>query len=204
MGADPKKDNSTLKLKVQLRINLLKEIKHPVILETHGGWGRVYDLVYRGIPDGVVLEKDPEKTLWLSTQRPTWSVYEGDCIRALAAGAGSHLVVNFVDVDPYGECWPVLDAFFGSVREWPDKLAIAVNDGLLQKLRLHGGWNVSSMAGIVAMYGNENLHKHYPEICQMLLKEKAAQVGYRLKRWTAYNCGHAGQMTHFAGLLVKS
>jgi len=182
---------------------LLNEIDNPVVLETHGGWGAIWRRCYSKIEQGVVFEKNPEKAGALAIQRPTWAVYEADCVYAIGVGVGAHLPVNFVDVDPYGEPWPVVDAFFGSSREWPDKLAMAVNDGLRQKLKTNGGWNVASLAGVVAKYGNAALYEHYLDICQELLQDKAAQVGYTLRRWAGYHCGHADQMTHYAAVFAK-
>lgn len=198
-----KKDNSTLRYKVSLRRNLLREIERPVILETHGGWGAVYARCYMGVEQGVVCEKDPDKAAALARQRPTWAVYECDCVSALGAGAGSHLPVNFVDIDPYGEPWPVLDAFLNSDRELPDVLALAVNDGLRQKVAMNGGWDVESLTGIVSRYGAANTYDHYLDICRELVEEKAGQKGYSLARWAGYYCGANDQMTHYAAILTR-
>lgn len=150
-----------------------------------------------------MFEKKPEKTNALVRQRPSWSVYECDCVAAIQEGAGSHLAVNFLDIDPYGECWPVLDAFLFSKRPFPSVLAIAVNCGLRQKLKMGGGWNVGSMSDVVARHGNDGLYKNYLEVAREMVQEKTGQLGYKLTRWGGYYCGHAQQMTHFAALLVS-
>ena len=186
------KDNSTFQQKSLLRKQLLKEIPNPVILETHGGMGKVYEECYRGIASGVVFETDPQKAEHLAKQRPTWSVYESDCIEALRAGVGAHLAVNFVDMDPYGEPWHVMDALFESERPWPARLALAVNDGLRMRLKIRGAWGMESMAKMVS---------HYLDICRELTTKKAGQRGYTLARWVGYYCGAAKQMTHFAAVL---
>lgn len=198
-----KKDNSTLQLKAQLRKNLLREIDKPVVMETHGGYGGVWAKCYYGILDGVVMEKDSQKADSLSRQRPTWAVYECDCISALSDGVGSHLTVNFLDVGPYGDPWPVIDAFLKSDRNLPATLAIAVNDGLRQKLKMNGGWDVKSMADAVSTYGSSNTYKRYLEICQDMMKEKTSHLGYKMTRWAGYYCGHLDQMTHYAAVLVR-
>ena len=36
-----------------------------------------------------------------------------------------------------------------------------------------------------------------------MLKDKAARAGYTLRRWTAYYCGHAQTMSHYAAVLGK-
>lgn len=197
------KDNSTLALKVSLRRNALKEIGEPVVMETHGGFGRIYDRCYYGLEEGVVFEQKPDKAAALALQRPGWAVYETDCVMALTAGIGNHLPVNFIDLDPYGEPWPVLDAFLGSKRVFPQRLAVVVNDGLRQKVKMNGGWDVGSMAGAVAKWGASQMYKNYLAICREMLEEKAGQRGYTLTRWAGYYCGHAKQMTHYAAILEK-
>lgn len=181
-------------------------------METHGGYGVIWQRCYSDIADGVVFEKDPDKTRILGIQRPTWAVYECDCIAALGAGVGGHLPVNFVDIDPYGEPWPAIDAFFQSERPFPPTLGIVVNDGLRKRLMIKA-WDVASMESSVARYGEKGVHGRYLEICQELLKEKASQRGYTLTRWAGYYCGHAGgntaaigtgSMTHYAALFTRS
>lgn len=170
-------------------------------METHGGYGAVWRRCYAGIEQGVVFEKDPLRTARLAQQRPTWAVYECDCEQALSAGVGFHVPVNFVDFDPYGEPWPAIDAFFSVKRDWPQVLAVAVNDGLRQKLSMGGGWDVESMRSMVAKYGAKAMYENYLIVCQELLQEKAGQVGYTLTGWAGYYCGYLGQMTHYGAVL---
>ena len=191
-------------MKISLRRNLLAEIESPVILETHGGYGKIFELCYADIISGVVFEKDPDKAGFLAGQRPTWAVYEGDCLKGIAARVGSHLPVNFIDLDPYGSPWEIINAFFESWDEFPDHLAVAVNDGLRQKCKMNGAWSVGVLAAKVARYGNQALYADYKEICRELLEEKAARAGYRLSRWTAYYCGFRGQMTHYGAVLERT
>lgn len=205
MAPSPQKDNSTLRRKVALRLELLRELQAaPVVLETHGGLGTLWRYCYQDVADGVVLEKDPVKAAVLGRQRPGWAVYQADCIAALAAGVGAHLPINFVDIDPYGSPWPVFDALFGSVRPWPDRLAVAVNDGLRHKLKTGSGWHVEALESVVDRYGAEVLYDDYLAICRELVEEKAAQAGYSLRRWTGYYCGHSQAMTHYAAILTRS
>lgn len=186
-----------------LRSQALREIEHPVILETHGGWGKLFAQCYSTVPAGVVFEKDDAKVARLAEQRPTWAVYQADCEAALAGGVGSHLPVNFVDLDPYGEPWPVLDAFFAGCRPSVPRLVLVVNDGLRQKLKMNAGWNVRSLAGIVERVGNAAIYRDYLAICRDLVKAKAAKAGYRLSRWTGYHCGTMQMMTHYAAMLER-
>jgi len=186
-----------------LRRNLLKLIDNPVVMETHGGYGGIWNQCYTDVVNGVVMEKDPKKCDILCKQRPTWAVYECDCESALWGGIGSHLPINFVDFDPYGEPWPIIDAFFQSKRMFPTVLAIAVNDGLRQKLKTNSGWSVESMSEMVGKYGNNALYKNYLEICRELLEEKASQRGYSLTHWAGYYCGYLDQMTHYTAIFTK-
>lgn len=107
-----KKDNSTLQYKVSLRMKLLGHISDPVIMETHGGFGDVYRKCYSNLLSGIVLEKDPKKASALARQRPTWMVYECDSLSAIQGGIANLIQVNFLDVDPYGDPWNILEAFF--------------------------------------------------------------------------------------------
>lgn len=198
------KDNSTFAYKVALRRNLLAEVPKPVILETHGGFGAVYEQLYASFATGAVIEKDGRRASHLARQRPTWAVYEGDAERSLRAGAAAHLAVNLVDLDPYGEPWPVIDAFLQSARPWPEVLAIAVNDGLRgNKLKTGSGWSMTSLTDMVARYGNRAVYTNYLEICQELLAQKVAHRGYRIDRWAGYYCGDKHGMTHYAAVLVR-
>jgi len=198
------KDNSTFLNKRRLRLRLLAMIDNPVILETHGGIGKLYAACYSTIGRGAVFEKDPQKADILAVQRPTWSVYRCDVVAGLRAGAAAHLPINFVDLDPYGEPWPVLDAFLAGDRQLPDRWALVVNDGLRQGLALHGGWSVKSLHGIVARFGSAYPYKNYTAVCRMLVEEKAGARGFRVANWVAYYCGHADHMTHFGAVLVRS
>jgi len=175
----------------------------PIIMETHGGIGHLYKACYSQFEQGIVFEKDARKADILALQRPTWMVYETDCVMAIREGAGKELKINFVDFDPYGEPWPVIDAFLESERPKPNRLFFVVNDGLRQMVKATGGWNVNSLQEIVSEYGN-GLYDIYLEVCEELLKRKAAKAGYALSRFWGYYCGYAKQMTHYLAILEKS
>lgn len=197
-----KKDNSTLLQKVTLRLAMLKRVDEPVIMETHGGYGRIWESVYSSYPDGVVFDKNPMAAAHLARQRPTWAVYEADCVGAIAQGAGAHLPVNVLDVDPYGDPWPTITAFFDSDRPRVDKLFVVVNDGLRHKVRMGSSWSVGSLASAVERYGND-LHDIYIDVCREMMKEKAVKANYTLTAWAGYYCGHAQQMTHYLAILDR-
>jgi len=112
-------------------------------------------------------------------------------------------VVNFLDLDPYGEPWPVREAFFLSQRTFPKRLVMVVNDGLRRKLHMGGGRNVASLEALVRRWGNARLYKNYLQICREPVQEKAAVSGYGLKRWAGYYCS-GGHMTHYAAVLERA
>ena len=148
-----KRDASTLGQKVALRRLMLSQAQaldpsfRPVVMETHGGIGQIWAQVYAGLPAGVVFENNEEKAAHLARQRPNWAVYEADCVTALAYGAGGHLQVTVLDLDPYGEPWPAMEAFFASDRPRPDVLWVVVNDGLRAACRGQGACPVGGRPG---------------------------------------------------------
>lgn len=178
------------------------ELGRPSIVETHGGRGKLYLNCYRSLGPGVVFETDENKADELADQRPTWAVYQADCVAALAQGVGFQFAPNFFDLDPYGECWPVVDAIFSGMPHRPERMVFVVNDGLRHKLKMHGGWSSRSMSGAVQSRGNDRLYRDYLDVCRDLMRQKAGQSGYDLARWTGYYCGHSKAMTHFAAVLT--
>ena len=196
------KDNSTAQEKIALRRKAIREVDRPVILETHGGAGKLWRAVYAHIVTGVVFEKDQRKAHLLAGQRPSWAVYQGDCIAALEDGAASWLPANLIDIDPYGDPWPVVQAFFASERERPARIVIVVNDGLRQKVKMNGAWSTKSLHQAVERFGN-NMHDRYLDVCAWLMQQEARQAKYAVTRFEGYYCGHAKQMTHYLAVLDK-
>lgn len=182
------KDNSTLSKKVNLRRRLLNLIPDPIVMETHGGLGKVWQSCYSHIDQGMVFEKNDAKINVLAKQRPQWIVYQSDALSAIEAGFGRMLPVNFIDIDPYGAAWPFIGAFLDSAGAKPDVLAFAINDGLRQKLRLTGGWDVAIAQDAVMKYGNK-LAGVFLEASRDFIEKKAAKAGYGLDRFWGYYCG---------------
>ena len=203
----PKLDNSTFDQKVMLRmtaVNLLtsKGIT-PVVMETHGGIGDVYSALYTEFDGGVVFEKAKDRTAGLAHQRPSWAVYEADCETAVALGAGAHVTVNLLDVDPYGAEWPVIQAYFKSQRPFADYMVIVVNSGLRHKLRTGGGWDVEYLSPYVERYGNHNMWDRYLDVCQDLLADTVKDK-YSLEFFEGYFTGVEKKMTHWLAALRKT
>lgn len=159
--------------------------------------------MYSQIPQGVVFELDAAKAEVLAAQRPSWSVYEANCITALRAGAGGHLECNVVDLDPYGEPWPIVEALFASERPWPARLAIAVNDGGRVKVQLTGAWEVKSLRPALEHFGIGFMYPQYLAVCRWNLERLARPKGYTMTDWTGYYCGKAGCMTHYGAILER-
>lgn len=172
-------------------------------METHGGHGEIYRTCYRAVEQGVVFEKKPELLEVLAAQRPTWAVYGADCVSCLQDGVGSHLTVNLLDCDPYGEPFSALSAFFTSERPFPAELWIVVNDGMRQKVQMGGAWSTKWLSPIVQQRGNK-LYAVYLDMCRELVEKICASAGYSVSDWHGYYCGHNGDMTHYAARLVKA
>jgi len=198
-------DNSTLRFKIQLRRRMLAARDPaiaPCILETHGGWGRVFDAVYADVPDGVVFEKNECKAEQLARQRPTWQVYACDCEPPLAAGMECGLVFNVLDVDPYGSPFPVIAAALSNPKTLDGRIDLVVNDGLRNNVRMGGAWPVACLEDIVRDFGN-NLYANYLQAAKEKVRRIAADSGYRLTDWYGYHCGNRGDMTHYWATLVR-
>jgi hypothetical protein len=201
--SDKQKDNSTGPKKIALRRAALREIAAPSIVETHGGFGHCFLNCYSSHDRGAVFETDERKSDRLADQRPGWAVYQNDCVEGLGAGVGFQFAPNFFDVDPFGECWPTINAIFSGLKMKgrPPRVVLVVNDGLRHKVRGAGSWISRSLKAKVMKYGNDKMWKIYLDVCKELVEEMGESAGYRLKRWTGYYCGRMQQMTHFACVL---
>lgn len=197
-----KKDNAGKQEKVYFRQQLLNEITPTAVMETNGGCGTLYNSLYRPFP-GVVFEKKEEKAEALAKQRPGWSVYANDCITCIRHGVGFHLPINFFDVDPYGECWPIVEAIFSQASRLPDRFGLVVNDGLKRFLMLGRGWKSPWVNAYIPRFGNNHLADHYHEICYDIIDKMSAVSGYKIDRWVCGTSGHGGQMTHFCAVFQK-
>lgn len=198
-----KKDNSTIDRKVSLRRLAMKRAPADAfVLETHGGYGRIYERVYYR-HRGVVIEKDQRKASQLSRQRPRWRVYQGLAEKALGAGLAADTPFDLIDIDPYGSPFEVIDSLFRSDRAFPDSFQLVVNDGMRQKVRLGGAWSVKCLHDVVARHGNDLLGV-YIDVAREMVAELANRIGYAITNWTAYYCGHNNDMTHYWATLGKA
>lgn len=201
------KDNSTFMQKKALRLKGLAKLESvgipaPIIMESHGGSGALFDACYSHLREGVVFETDDAKVNVLARQRPSWSVYQGDCETALAAGIGGHLTIDLLDVDPYGSAFEVLDAFFSSQRPFAKQMVVAVNDGARANVQVGGAWRSSALEDAVLKYGND-LWDKYLTVCKELLATYSEKAGYRVSGFGGYYCGAKQQMTHYLAWLEQ-
>lgn len=173
----------------------------PVVLETHGGYGRLYERCYSHISGGIVIEKDARKAAFLARQRRTWRVFEDDCLDVLRCRVTDDVPANLFDIDPYGSPWDVIDLCMQR-RSLPSSIWIVVNDGLRQKCQRGGSWNVKCLGSVVERRG-ANLYPVYLDVCEELLEEKAGQHGMSLTRFSGYYCGKQKQMTHYVACIER-
>lgn len=199
-----KKDNDSFDEKVRYRRRALRLLNiPPIVLEAYGGWGKLNRACYLDLPSGVILERDPRKTEILSQLRPSWAVYEGDTVNMLASGVGREWPISYLDLDPYGEPWPALEAFFISERLWAPQMVVVVHDGLRNTLMLGKAWKVESLKSVVQQHGNKYIGEHYIDVCRELLGTRAAMAGYTIDRWWATYGGFNKQSTHWFAVLNR-
>ena len=199
------KDNKTLIEKSHLRKEMLARLEtKPCVLETHGGSGELFLRCYSRVQSGAVFETDPKKAVTLLKQRPTWAVYETDCIWSLHNGVASHLEVNFVDFDPYGAAWNVIEAFFESERPRAEKLIIVVHDGVRNSLKRFGGGRINFFSNIVTEVGETELYENYLSICEELLFKIVSDAGYKAQQFGGFYSKADSDQTHFFAELHRS
>ena len=199
------KDNKTLLEKSHLRKEMIARLRsEPCVLETHGGTGELFLRCYSDVREGAVFETDPKKAVTLLKQRPTWAVYETDCVWSLHNGVASHLEVNFVDFDPYGAAWKVIEAFFASERPRAEKLIVVVHDGVRTTLKRFGGARVGFFSEIVEQIGEIELYQNYLSVCEKLLFEIASKAGYKAQEFGGFYSKSDSDQTHFFAELYRS
>lgn len=198
------KDNSNLAAKLrQRRVALSLLAAPPVIMECYGGWGTLGQHLYAMAEQGIVFEKDPQKSAALAQLRPSWRVYECDTVYAIAQGAGADMPINFLDVDPYGDPWPTISAFFTSDRQRSDRLVVAVHDGF-RTFALRGrAWASETLAPLVERFGNAAIGRNYLGMARLLMQEHGSVAGFKLAHFHGFYTGHNQQTTLYTALLTK-
>jgi hypothetical protein len=202
-----KHDNKTYEQKVRLRLSLRSAVEKytltpPSVVETHGGFGRLFQRVYADRGTGVVFETDEGKAGALALQRPGWSVYASAAEDALARGVGYHFLPNLFDLDPYGSPWEAFAAICAHAAKWArGPVGFVVNDGLRPNLQKNQSWRVKALADALAEFGNAGLYRKYLTVCRWQVERAADRIGRRLTEWTGYYCGSNSRMSHYAFVL---
>lgn len=197
------KDNSTIHEKIRLRRQILARCKTPpLVLETHGGHGRIYERTWFKARGGLVLEKDDAKAEHLAIQRPTWAVYQGDCEKALAAGLARSTPFDIIDLDPWGQPFSVMAALALPGRVFPDTWHLVVNDGTRQATMRGVSWHMEALKVQVAKYG-ANLYPIYLQVARECVEEFANKIGFEIAGWTGHYAGKNELMTHYWAMLKR-
>ncbi len=204
-----KKDNSTLSEKVRLRRRVLEHCAAPpMVLETHGGYGRIFERTWWKARAGVVIEKDDAKVEHLCRQRPTWAVYQGDCETALEMGLAKTVAFDVVDLDPYGQPFNVLAALSLPGRKFPDEWHLVVNDGTRNATRRGANgkgsyaWTLGVMKTAILKHGPD-LYPIYLDVARECVEEFAAKIGFEVVGWTGYYTGAGDLISHYWAILRR-
>lgn len=190
-----KKDNAGIQEKLRCRRAALAALgASGPVLETHAGFGVIGGKLYGS--DGVAIEKDRGKAEALAAERATWRVYCGDSARALRDGLAAEVPFSFIDLDPYGEPWPTIEAFLSHRRSVAPRFAFAVNDGLRQKIKITGGWDVGSLVAACECFGS-GFYRNYLEVAEWNLRRLCHAAGVEVAEFRGFYGGFLGQMSHY-------
>ena len=200
-----KKDSHYNVEKIRIRKQLLKKMTvTPIVCETFGGRGIIYNSCYSHIKEGVVFETDTKKSTELVQQRPTWQVVQNDCVVALNAGVGNHLLINFLDCDPYSHAWHALNAFFSSERTFAKNMIVVVHDALRLHLLRFGGSQMEIFDKIIEKVGQSYLYEEYLTVCYYLIEDYIKPANYIIENFNGLYSGKGRGHTHFFAELIKS
>lgn len=196
------KDNATIRQKAALRREVLALVKDPLIMETHGGYGRLFTECYEHISRGIVFEKEADRCDVLAIQRPSWRVYQCKAETAISQNVAPDWAINILDADPHGSPWPTLKAFFSSQREFADEMFLAINDGYRRHARRKMAWKSPIMRPVCERFGND-VFSIYLKTCEWMAGEFAKLAEYELVNFAGYYCGNGNNMTHYAARLQR-
>ena len=117
---------------------------------------------------------------------------------------GSHLEINFIDADPYGAAWHVLQAFFDSERPRAEQVVLVVHDGVRGSLQRFGSLNMDIFAPIVEQIGELGLYRNYLDVCEQLLNDVVSgDTGYVVTGFGGFYSRRDKNQTHFFAELRK-
>lgn len=195
-------DNKTLSDKLRIRRRVLDRLTAPpVVLETHGGFGRIYERTWYRARTGVVIEKDPVKVAHLCHQRPTWAVYQGNSEAVLRAGLAKSIAFDVIDLDPYGQPFTILDALTMPGRTFPNEWHLVVNDGGRNLMKRGLSWKLPMFRSAEKRFGQSGMHKHYLDAALMLVQEFGEKIGYDVTHWHGKNI--SADISHYWAVLKR-
>lgn len=196
-------DNGNLKYKLKLRkiakSYAVEKLGDLTCVETHGGKGRLFGLLYYDILNGAVFEQNALKCDILRQQRPAWRCYNTDVNTAISAGVLEDFQFNYVDIDPYGACWNTVEALFSSPI-LSDNLILAVNCGALHNIRMRG-LQVQFMEDAHTKFSSSI--DQYLYVCRYLIDKKSTRVGFKIEYFSGFYHGIGNQMTQFMCHLTR-
>lgn len=199
-----KRDNSTFINKIRLRNRVLADCKsNPVILETHGGFGRIYERTWWHASSGVVIEKDDKKAQHLCRQRPKWAVYQGDSEAAIDVGLCRNIQFDIIDLDPWGSTIPLLSALSKPGRQFPDRWHLVANDGGWLNAGLGGAWSMKGLEKFVGRDGNHFTQERYREVLKEIVGEFSDKIGFEVAFWFIHRPENTYRLMHYWATLVR-
>ena len=119
-------------------------------------------------------------------------------------GVASHLDINFVDFDPYGAAWTVIEAFFESQRPRADRNSSSwYMTGVRSSLKRYGGARIGFFSRIVEQIGEIELYQNYLSVCEEQLFEIVAKAGYKTQAFGGFYSRADSDQTHFFAELQR-
>lgn len=174
--------------------------EQPVVCECHAGSDDFGVSLYREF-DGVAFDRDWRKTGMLVKRSPSWAVYEGKSDVLARIGAGRHLRITLLDINPYGAPWSLLRAWFDSPREHPNQMILVAYDGL-RAMKMGKAWDNDELQDAVMRFGADQLQENYGIISEALVEEITGQVGYELA-WWRYSDGGRNRAAHWIAHITR-
>ena len=121
----------------------------------------------------------------------------------MKSGVGSHLEINFIDADPYGQAWQVLHAFFQSDRPRADRVVLVVHDGVRNRIGRYGASDIDVFQDVITKVGEIALYRNYIEVCEDMLTEMVETAGYTVESFGGFYSRKDKDQTHFFAELAK-
>lgn len=168
------------------------------VLETHGGTGWLASTVYAG-RTGIGIELNQRKAAARARILPAWWSIVGDSASVLRSGALRWFAPAIIDVDPYGDPWPALEAAAAGVSV-PPAVVLAVTDGLPRALQIRD-YRVPSLRADIAAHGLDYVREYYEEICRRRIQRLFP--AYTIDRWVYAESGKGRGLALYAARITQ-